>query len=56
MSRNLLSMDLDIQDLIDKIGFSSYQVKACIVMSVVFMYCSISPLSYAITAGDLKYR
>jgi len=47
---------VDLDEILEEFGLGPYQVIICILMGFVLMYSNISPLSYAITASDLKYR
>lgn len=47
---------MDLDEILGNFGLGSYQVTVCALMGLVLMYSNISPLSYAITASDLKYR
>ncbi|CAI6355684.1 unnamed protein product [Macrosiphum euphorbiae] len=47
---------MDLDEILSNNGLGSYQVTVCALMGLVLMFSNISPLSYAITAGDLKYR
>ncbi|XP_025209234.1 solute carrier family 22 member 21-like isoform X2 [Melanaphis sacchari] len=47
---------MDLDEILSNFGLGSYQVTVCALMGLVLMYSNISPLSYAITASDLKYR
>ncbi|XP_015363439.1 PREDICTED: solute carrier family 22 member 5-like [Diuraphis noxia] len=47
---------MDLDEILGNFGLGSYQVTVCTLMGLVLMYSNISPLSYAITASDLKYR
>lgn len=47
---------MDLDEILGNFGLGSYQVTVCGLMGLVLMYSNISPLSYAITASDLKYR
>lgn len=47
---------MDLDEVLSNFGLGPYQVTVCTLMGLVLMYSNISPLSYAITASDLKYR
>ncbi|XP_060880528.1 solute carrier family 22 member 21-like isoform X1 [Metopolophium dirhodum] len=47
---------MDLDEILSNFGLGSYQVTVCALMGLVLMYSNVSPLSYAITASDLKYR
>ncbi|XP_022167889.1 solute carrier family 22 member 21-like isoform X2 [Myzus persicae] len=47
---------MDLDEILSNFGLGSYQVTVCALMGLVLMYSNISPLSYAVTASDLKYR
>ncbi|KAF0767385.1 solute carrier family 22 member 21-like [Aphis craccivora] len=47
---------MDLDEILSNFGLGSYQVTVCALMGLVLMFSNISPLSYAITASDLKYR
>ncbi|XP_050535666.1 solute carrier family 22 member 4-like isoform X2 [Daktulosphaira vitifoliae] len=47
---------MDLDEILGNFGLGRYQVTVCALMGLVLMYSNISPLSYAITASDLKYR
>ncbi|XP_050436536.1 solute carrier family 22 member 21-like isoform X2 [Adelges cooleyi] len=47
---------MDLDEILGTFGLGKYQVSICLLMGFVLMYSNISPLSYAITASDLKYR
>lgn len=47
---------LDLDEVLVDFGLGYYQITVCVLMGFVLMYSNISPLSYAITASDLKYR
>ncbi|XP_025421175.1 solute carrier family 22 member 21-like isoform X2 [Sipha flava] len=47
---------MDLDEILGNFGLGSYQLTVCGLMGLVLMYSNISPLSYAITASDLKYR
>jgi len=47
---------MDLDEVLGELGLGPYQVSICAVIGFILMYSNISPLSYAITASDLKYR
>lgn len=47
---------MDLDEILSNSELGSYQVTVCALMGIVLMFSNISPLSYAITASDLKYR
>ncbi|VVC33623.1 Sugar transporter, conserved site,Major facilitator superfamily domain,Major facilitator, sugar [Cinara cedri] len=47
---------MDLDEILGSYGLGRYQVTVCALMGLVLMYSNISPLSYAITAADVKYR
>ncbi|CAH1732788.1 solute carrier family 22 member 21-like isoform X2 [Aphis gossypii] len=47
---------MDLDEILNDFGLGTYQVTVCTIIGLVLMYSNISPLSYAITASDLKYR
>lgn len=47
---------VDLDEILKNFGLGPYQVTICILMGFVLMFSNLSPLSYAITAGDMKYR
>uniref|UniRef100_A0A2S2PLV9 Solute carrier family 22 member 21 n=1 Tax=Schizaphis graminum TaxID=13262 RepID=A0A2S2PLV9_SCHGA len=47
---------MDLDEVLGELGLGTYQVSICAVIGFILMYSNISPLSYAISASDLKYR
>ncbi|XP_025207541.1 solute carrier family 22 member 21-like [Melanaphis sacchari] len=47
---------MDLDEILSDFGLGTYQVTVCTLIGFILMYSNISPLSYAISSSDLKYR